>query len=149
MQSKELEMSKYDLKMARAFGDFLDWTYTGNCDSKGGYCECGKQIVYRYFVSRGSETKIVGSTCIDHFKGNNALYEALKKADKVNKYNHKKRTSNLETIETYLAYVAKGKSDGHYASSCKKYIDDVNQIEFSLAYHIELANKVLRYEVDK
>ena len=129
MQSKELEMSKYDLKMARAFGDFTGWTYTGNCDAKGGYCECGKQIVYRYFVSRGSETKIVGSTCIDHFKGNSALYEALREADKVNQKNHKERQGNLKVVNQYLDFVSKGLwKDTRYESECKKYIDNPNQI---------------------
>lgn len=135
-------MSRYDLKMARAFGDFSDWTYTGNCDSKGGYCECGKQIIYRYFVNRGSETKIVGSTCIDHFKGNSVLYSALKEADKVNKRNHKERQTNIELIHKYLNKFKAGKTSGYYSSYCQKYLDDEKQIRFDFARYIQI-------EVDK
>lgn len=139
-------MSRYDLKMKQAFGDFADWTYTGNCDAQGGYCECGKQIIYRYFVNKGEETKVVGSTCIDHFKGNSALYATLKKADKDNQRNHKEREKNLKVIKLYFENVASGKADNDYESQCKKYVDNPNQYKFDYWYRVDLQNRLASFK---
>ena len=149
-------MSRYDLKMKQAFGDFADWTYTGNCDAQGGYCECGKQIIYRYFVNKGEETKVVGSTCIDHFKGNSALYATLREADKENQRKHaemkrklKTRERHVQEVKIYLENITKGKINDFFESHARKFLDDPNQLEFREFKRIELWNKLERINIDK
>jgi hypothetical protein len=70
--------------LTAALGDGTDWEYTGQCSedpSSSGVCTCGHLGLRFLFIIRNvknGETKIVGSTCINHFQNANPkLVEAI------------------------------------------------------------------------
>lgn len=135
----------YKLKMQQIFGDFSNWTFTGRYDADGGFCECGKKITYRYFVTDNNGVKIVGSTCIEHFSDNKTLFAQLKEADKINQKNHKIRLESLKSVNKYLEFVAKGYVSNQYVSDCNKFIQDTKQLTFSNLYSVQKETKTEFY----